>query len=267
MITMGTKNQLKAGCLPRINVLGVGINAINMHTAVREIGAWIAANEKHYVCIRDVHGVMESQRDERLRAIHNQAGLVTPDGMPLAWIARFRGFRDCGRVYGPDLMLEVCRESLAHGWRHYFYGGAPGVAEKLYDRLANRFPGINVVGLMSPPYRPLEEDEDQEIIRQINACSPDIVWVGLGTPKQEYWMADHLGKVQAPVMVGVGAAFDFHSGVKMQAPIWIRKSGFEWLFRLATEPRRLWKRYLVNNPAFMALFLMQELGLRKYPLK
>jgi N-acetylglucosaminyldiphosphoundecaprenol N-acetyl-beta-D-mannosaminyltransferase len=256
-----------AKVIPRVNVLGVGVNAINMQFAVDEIADWIHCGEHHYICITGVHGVMESQKDERLRAIHNQAGLVTPDGMPLAWIARLRGYSNVGRVYGPDLMLEICQMSLSQNWTHYFYGGAPGVPEKLCQHLNARFQGLQVAGCFSPPYRQLTECEDEAIIQQINECAPDIVWVGLGSPKQEYWMANHEGKIKAAVMIGVGAAFDFHSGMKKQAPIWMRRIGFEWLFRLATEPRRLWRRYLVNNPTFIGLLILQELGLRKYPLK
>jgi N-acetylglucosaminyldiphosphoundecaprenol N-acetyl-beta-D-mannosaminyltransferase len=246
--------------IPRVNILGVGVSAINMTQALDTIDGWISQRDRHYVCITGVHGVMESQRDERLRQIHNQAGLVTPDGMPLAWLSRWKRFPWVERVCGSDLMLAVCRQSLVKGYRHYFYGGAKGVPEKLADRLIRCFPGLQVAGLYSPPYRTLTKDEDERVIRTINDAKPDIVWVGLSTPKQEYWMSEHLGRIGAAVMVGVGAAFDFHAGLKKRAPRWMQRCGLEWCFRLITEPRRLWRRYLINNPWFLWLILCQALG-------
>ena len=161
------------------------------------------------------------------------------------------------RVYGPDLVLATCQRSLTTGYRHFFYGGNDGVADLLAKRLTQKFPGLVVTGTYTPPFRPLTPEEDAEVVARINAASPEIVWVGLSTPKQEYWMAEHVGRINAPVMIGVGAAFDFHAGLKKQAPVWMRHSGLEWLFRLASEPRRLWKRYLVNNPAFISLALQE----------
>ena len=198
---------------------------------------------------------MESQRDDELRRIHETAGLVTPDGMPLVWIAHLLGHSHVERVYGPDLLLACCERSILRGYRHFFYGGAPGVGECLAARLGARFPGLSVAGLFSPPFRPLSADEDGALVDCINAARPDIVWVGLSTPKQERWMAAHVGRLDAPVLIGVGAAFDFHAGVKRQAPRWMQRSGLEWSFRLAMEPRRRWRRYLRNNPAFPAAHL------------
>jgi N-acetylglucosaminyldiphosphoundecaprenol N-acetyl-beta-D-mannosaminyltransferase len=252
--------------IPRTNVLGVGVSAVNMTTALQAIEGWIARREPHYVCVTGVHGVMESQRDEELQKIHNSAGLVTPDGMPLVWLSKVRGLRSVGRVYGPDLMLRLCDRSASHAYRHYFYGGPEGVAQRLADRLRSRFTGLQVAGVYAPPFRPLTPDEDRDIVDRINSTNPDIVWVGLSTPKQEYWMAAHVGRLRAPVLIGVGAAFDFHAGLKRQAPAWMRRSGLEWLFRLMTEPRRLWRRYLVNNPSFMVLIALQALGVRRYSL-
>ena len=208
---------------------------------------------------------MECQRDKKLKQVLNHAGMVTPDGVPLVWLCRLQGHKNTRRVYGPDLLLAACERSLTTGWKHYFYGGAPGVAEKLIANLEKRFPGLPVAGFDTPPFRPLTPEEDRAAVEQINASGADIVWVGLGAPKQEYWMAEHLGKVNAPVMIGVGAAFDFHAGVKKQAPRWMQRSGLEWLFRLATEPRRLWKRYLINNPLFIILAILQLTGLKKFP--
>jgi len=192
--------------------------------------------------------------------------MTAPDGMPLVWLSRLHGQKHVSRVYGPDLMLAVCEASVDRGYTHYFYGGAEGVTEALAHRLVSRFPGLQVVGTYSPPFRPLFPDEDEAIVQLVNEANPDIVWIGLSTPKQEYWMAEHVGRLEAPVMVGVGAAFDFHSGRKKQAPRWMQRSGLEWLFRLLTEPRRLWKRYLINNPLFLWLVALQLLGLRRYSL-
>jgi N-acetylglucosaminyldiphosphoundecaprenol N-acetyl-beta-D-mannosaminyltransferase len=248
--------------ISRVNILGVQVSAINMALALTTIEQWIARHDQHYVCVTGVHGVMESQGDEELRRIHNAAGLVTPDGMPLVWLSRLKGFRQVERVYGPDLLLEVCERSARQGYRQFFYGGAPGVAERLAARLQARFPGLQIAGVDSPPYRPLTPEEDAAIIEAINAANPSILWIGLSTPKQERWMAAHLGQLKAPVLIGVGAAFDFHAGVKRQAPRWMQRSGLEWSFRLAMEPRRLWRRYLVNNPRFLWLVLLQTLGRR-----
>jgi N-acetylglucosaminyldiphosphoundecaprenol N-acetyl-beta-D-mannosaminyltransferase len=246
--------------IPRANILGVGVSAINPAQALQTIDGWIHRREQKYVCVTGVHGIMESQRDTKLKEIHNHAGLVTPDGMPLVWLSRLKGFRWVERVYGPDLMLAICEQSLVKGYRHYFYGGAKDVAEKLVTRLTRQFSGLQIAGFWSPPFRPLTRDEDEELIQLMNGTQPDIVWVGLSTPKQEYWMHQHLGRVRAPVMIGVGAAFDFHAGVKRQAPRWMQKSGLEWSFRLLTEPRRLWRRYLINNPMFLWMVLLQALG-------
>ena len=243
--------------VPRVDVLGVGVSAINMDIAIDVIDRWITSGTRHYVCITGVHGVMESQRDEALRRIHNEAGLVTPDGMPLVWLSRWRGWRNTSRVYGPDLMLALCERSLATGYRHYFYGGQPGVPEQLARRLQQRFPGLTVTGTFSPPFRPLSDAEETEIVARINDARPDIVWVGLGTPKQERWMSQHVSRLHASALIGVGAAFDLHAGLRRQAPSWMQRSGLEWLFRLGQEPRRLWRRYLVNNPLFLWLTVLQ----------
>jgi N-acetylglucosaminyldiphosphoundecaprenol N-acetyl-beta-D-mannosaminyltransferase len=246
--------------IPQANILGVQVSAINMKMALHTIEDWITRREPHYVCVTGVHGVMESQRDEEVRRIHNAAGLVTPDGMPLVWLSRLMGFSHVERVYGPDLMLAMCARSMTQGYRHFFYGGAPGVAEKLVLRLQSRFPTLQVSGTYSPPFRPLTPEEDVAVVQRINAVQPDIVWVGISTPKQECWMQEHVGRLCAPALIGVGAAFDFHAGVKRQAPRWMQQSGLEWLFRLTTEPRRLWRRYLINNFSFLWLILLQALG-------
>ena len=236
---------------PRVDVLGVRISAVTMPEAVAAFQQWIQSGESTYVCVTGVHGVMECQRDLGLLQIHNAAGMTTPDGMPMVWASKWAGVRDVERVYGPDLMLEVCRVAAEKGWSSYFYGGKPGVADRLAEKLVSRFPGLPVAGTHSPPFGDLSPDEDREIITRINQANADIVWVGLSTPKQERWMAEHRASVNAKVLVGVGAAFDINSGGVRQAPVLLQRSGFEWLYRLAQEPGRLWRRYLRNNPAFL----------------
>jgi len=248
----------------RVNVLGVGVSAITMAQALTIIDEWIARREAHYVCVTGVHGVMESHRDSSLRQIHNAAGLVTPDGMPLVWLSHLKGFRHVERVYGPDLMLALCEHSLTTGYRHFLYGGAEGVPDQLAANLKQRFPGLQIVGTYSPPFHALSKLEDEWVVEMINQAHPDIVWVGLSTPKQEYWMGAHVGRLTAPVLIGVGAAFDFHAGSKTQAPRWMQRSGLEWLFRLSQEPRRLWRRYLLSNSLFLYNVFLQLTGLRHY---
>jgi N-acetylglucosaminyldiphosphoundecaprenol N-acetyl-beta-D-mannosaminyltransferase len=235
----------------RVDVLGVGVSAIDMDMALTRITSWIDRRTPHYVCITGVHGVMESQRDPELRRIHNASGLTTPDGMPMVWAGRLAGAHWMRRVYGPDLMEALSALAAQRGWGFYFYGGQDGVAQRLAECLTNRHPGLRVVGTYSPPFRPLSAGEAAEVVERINQAAPDVVWVGLGTPKQERWMDEHLGKLSAPVLVGVGAAFNFLSGAVRQAPRWMQRSGLEWLFRLAQEPRRLAVRYLRNNPSFV----------------
>lgn len=237
--------------IPRVDVLGVGVSAITMETAVAEILRWRAEGERHYVCVTGVHGIMESFREPGLRAIHNASGLTTPDGMPAVWSAHRAGYREVTRVYGPDLMLELCARSVGEGLSHFLYGGGPGTAERLRDTLCRRFPGLDVAGVWTPPFRPLTPEEDREVVDAIAASGADIVWVGLSTPKQERWMASHVGRVPAAALIGVGAAFDIIAGNVPQAPVWMQQRGLEWLFRLSREPRRLWRRYLRNNPRFV----------------
>jgi N-acetylglucosaminyldiphosphoundecaprenol N-acetyl-beta-D-mannosaminyltransferase len=252
--------------IERVNILGIGVSAIGMSQALETIERWLEWREQHYVCVTGVHGVMESQRDEALRRIHNRAGLVTPDGVPLVWLSRLNGQHRVEQVCGSDLMLACCERSVVRGYRHFFYGGGEGVAQRLADRLRSRYPGLAVAGTYAPPFRPLSAAEDEAIIRDVNDASPDIVWVGLSTPKQERWMAAHVGRLRALVLIGVGAAFDFHAGLKKRAPRWMQRSGLEWAFRLGTEPRRLWRRYLRNNPAFIWRVSLQAAGIARYEL-
>jgi N-acetylglucosaminyldiphosphoundecaprenol N-acetyl-beta-D-mannosaminyltransferase len=237
--------------IDRVDILGVHVSAIDPAMALAEIERWIEDREQHYVCVTGVHGVMESQRDPELRAIHNGSGLTTPDGMPLVWAGRRAGASWMRRVYGPDLLLTVLGRAIERGWSSYFYGGRDGIPERLTERLGARFPGLRVAGGWSPPFRALTEEEDAELVERINAANPDLVWVGLSTPKQERWMAAHVGRLTAPVLLGVGAAFDIHAGTLRQAPPRMQRNGLEWAYRLYREPRRLWRRYLSNNPRFV----------------
>jgi|SRR5215472_439239 len=248
--------------LPVTNILGVRVSAINMEQTLTIIDGWIERRESHYICVTDVHSIMQSYDDPYMRHIHNTAGLVTPDGMPMVWISRLKGHDHVRRVYGPDLMLALCQHSVSRGYRHFFYGAAQGVPELLARRLEERFPGLQTVGCYSPPFRPLTLREDEQILSTINSADPDIVWVGLGCPKQQRWMYEHIGRLRAPVLVGVGAAFDFLSGLKKQAPRWMQGCGLEIVFRVLTEPRRLWYRFLSNHPRFVALVLLDFLGLK-----
>jgi N-acetylglucosaminyldiphosphoundecaprenol N-acetyl-beta-D-mannosaminyltransferase len=223
-----------------------------MPVALYLIDQWISQGDRRYICVTGVHGVMESQRDPLLRYVHNRSGLTAPDGMPLVWAGWAAGARHMDRVYGPDLMLAACERAAARGYSSFFYGGRPGVAERLAARLVGAFPGLKIAGTYAPPFRELSAQEDENVVQLISAAQPDLVWVGLGTPKQELWMAAHAHRIDAGVLIGVGAAFDIHAGLTRQAPHWMQRSGLEWAFRLAQEPRRLSRRYLYNNPRFLA---------------
>ncbi len=250
---------------PRFPVVDVRISALTFAQALELIDSWIARRERHYVNVCTTHTVLECHDAPELAAIVNQAGMATPDGMPLVWLGRLRGHR-IERVYGPDLMLAVCERGQARGYRHFFYGGAEGVAETLAERLRARFPRLLVAGAYGPPFRPLTLDEEREAAMWINASGADIVWVGLGTPKQDYWVARFRPLLTAPVLIAVGAAFDFHTGRVRQAPRWMQRAGLEWLFRLTQDPRRLWKRYLLGNPRFVYLVVRQLLRGARHPL-
>ncbi|MSU69869.1 MAG: glycosyltransferase [Opitutaceae bacterium] len=246
----------------RYNVLGVGVSALTLAQACELVLGVRGTTRRGYVCLGTAHGLTEARADPALRRIYNASWLTTPDGMPLVWL----GPRGVQRVYGPDLLLAVCAAGRATGLRHYFFGGTPGVAEELREKLCARFPGLQVVGTFTPPFRPLAPGETAALRIAVARARPDVIWVGLSTPKQERFMAEHWQSLEAGVLIGVGAAFDFHSGRVRQAPRWIQRSGFEWLFRLCMEPRRLGLRYLKTNPLFVLRVLAQWSGLKKYPL-
>jgi N-acetylglucosaminyldiphosphoundecaprenol N-acetyl-beta-D-mannosaminyltransferase len=247
----------------RVNILGVGVSAVNMDQALERIDVWVADGKRQYVCVCPVHSIMECRRSEVVRATFNAAGMVTPDGMPVVWVARWSGHPHVGRVYGPDLMLAVL-ERQRH--RHFFYGGGPGVAKRLAESMKRRFPQVDIAGILEPPFAPLDQLCTPEAAQAINDSRPDVVWVGMSSPKQDRWMAQMRPLLDAPVLIAVGAAFDFHTGAVRQAPLWMQRSGLEWLFRLAVEPRRLWRRYLVDNPWFLWELALQKTGLRRFEL-
>ncbi len=249
----------------RVNVLGVGISVLNLRSALAAIAAAVRELRKSYICVTGVHGVMEAQDDDGFKKILNAAFLCTPDGMPMVWAGKLNGQREMSRVYGPDLMMDVCAWSETSGAKHFFYGGADGVAELLAQKLKTKFPKLEIVGTFMPPFRALNADEENKLREQVAAVQPDIFWVGLSTPKQEKFMAEFLPKLDVTLMIGVGAAFDFHSGRVKQAPRWMQRSGLEWFYRLCCEPRRLAKRYFRNNPLFVLKFFGQLTGLKKFP--
>jgi len=252
--------------IERVNVLGVGISVLNLKTAVAAIEEAVKNRAKGYICVTGVHGVMEAQESPAFRRVLNSAFLNTPDGMPMVWLGKLRGHGTMSRVYGPDLMQDVFEWSRQSGCSHFFYGGQAGVAGELKAKVEAGYPGIAVRGFHSPPFRPLNEEEAAAFTAEIDRLRPDIIWVGLSTPKQEKFIAEYLPKLNTTLMIGVGAAFDFYTGRTRQAPRWIQRSGFEWLYRLCQEPRRLWKRYLKNNPVFVLKIIGQLTGLKRYSI-
>lgn len=251
---------------PRANVLGVGVHAVDMASAVLTIANAVATRSKGYVCATGVHGIMEAQRNASLRTVFSRALMVVPDGMPTVWMGHLQGLRQMRRVFGPDLMFAVIGDRALRGCSHFLYGGAPGVAGDLEASLRRSFPGVHVVGTYTPPFRALDHTEASELQQTIDRLRPDIMWVGLSTPKQEKFMADYLPLLNTTVMIGVGAAFDFHTGRLKDSPAWIKQLGLQWLHRLLQEPRRLWKRYLLNNPAFLVNAFLQLTNIRRFDL-
>jgi len=259
---MAHASQLEAASY---EVLGVRVDAVQIPDVVSRMEEWIKRRDAcRYIAVTDMHSLMQAQHAESFKRILLDADLVVPDGFPLVWLGRRKGIALRRRVYGPELMERFCEESTAQGYRHFFYGGAQGVAEDLSIRLTARFPALQIAGTYCPPFRPLTQQEDEQVVSMINGVRADVVWVGLGAPKQERWMSEHQRRLNAPVLVGVGAAFDFHTGRIAQAPLWMREHGLEWLFRLSREPGRLWRRYLIYGTQFVALVLLESLGLKKF---
>lgn len=247
-------------------VLGVRVNAAQIPNVIAQMAKWTHEKKAcHSIAATGMHGIVEAQRDPSFKEILNATDLVVPDGAPLAWLGRRRGYDLPRRVYGPDLMLAFCEETQGKSYRHFFYGGEPGVAERLAKSLKSRFPTMQVAGTYSPPFRSLSKEEDEETVALISRAAPDVLWVGLGTPKQERWMHEHRNRLNVPVLVGIGAAFDMLSGRKKQAPRWMREHGLEWFFRLFQEPQRLWRRYLIYGTHFILYVALESLGLKKFP--
>lgn len=240
----------------RLDILGTPVDALDLQRATAEITAWVDEGRRAYVCVTGVHGIMEARRHEDVRKAHLNADLVVPDGMPLVWCGRHLRV-PIGRVYGPDLMLCLLERGLDRGWRHALYGSSEPVLLDLQQRLEARFPPVRIVGAIAPSYGELSEAEGRQQVERLNAMNADVVWIGLSTPKQERWMYRWRSELRAPVLLGVGAAFDFHAGRVRQAPGVLQRHGLEWAFRLATEPKRLWRRYLRNNPTFVAQILRE----------
>ena len=250
--------------MPEFRVLGVRVNAVQIPQVIEWMEYCIHDRGRaRYVAVTGMHGGTESHQNPEFRSILKDADLVVPDGMPLVWLGRLRGFSHLERrVYGPELMETFCRETGTK-YRHFFYGGAPGIADRLAQVEQERH-GIRIAGTYCPPFRPLTAEEDKAVIAMINEAAPDVVWVGLSTPKQERWMYDYRNRLNVPLLLGVGAAFDLNSGQLKQAPEWMREHGLEWLFRLMAEPKRLWRRYLVQGSRFVWNVLLELTALRIY---
>ena len=251
---------------PRANILGVGVHALNMRRAVELVHRSVSTGMKGYICVTGVHGVMEARRSAEFRSILDRAFLVTPDGMPTVWVGKLQKHSQMGRVFGPELMFNVCRASVLERHSHFFYGGKPGVANELQANFERWLPGLRILGTYSPPFRALNREEKIHLKESLAVLKPDIIWVGLSTPKQERFMADMIDELDCKLMIGVGAAFDMHTGRLSDAPGWMKRSGLQWMHRLYQEPRRLWKRYLLNNSAFLWHLSLQACKMRRYDL-
>jgi N-acetylglucosaminyldiphosphoundecaprenol N-acetyl-beta-D-mannosaminyltransferase len=251
--------------LSGFHLLGVRVDPIQIPDVIAHLEAWIERKEGcRFIVVANTHVVMEAQQDASFKKMINSADLCVPDGMPLIWCGRLRGHPLPRRVYGPELMMTFCRETAAKGYRHFFYGGDPAVSDQLVQSLRRSCPGIQIAGAYSPPFRPLSPEEDDKVVARINQARPDVLWVGLGCPKQERWTYEHRERLTVPATVAVGQAFDLLSGRKKPAPAWMSESGLEWLFRLLQEPRRLWRRYLVYNTKFIYSISLELLGVKRF---
>jgi N-acetylglucosaminyldiphosphoundecaprenol N-acetyl-beta-D-mannosaminyltransferase len=250
----------------RANVLGVGVHALNLNSTLDLMESAIVSATKGYVCLTNVHCIIEARKNPNYRSVLNNSFLTVPDGRPTVWVGHTQGLKAMDQVTGPELMLKFCEISCRKGYSNFFYGGRPGVAEQLKASFTSRFPGLNVVGTYCPPFRPLNTEEQSDLRKLFARLKPDITWVGLGGPKQDLFMAEQLEKLDTTVMVGVGAVFDVYTGRIKDPPQWMKRAGLAWLHRLGQEPRRLWKRYLITNTRFLGEIVLQLLKLRTYDL-
>jgi N-acetylglucosaminyldiphosphoundecaprenol N-acetyl-beta-D-mannosaminyltransferase len=250
---------------PAARLLGISVEALNMELTLKRIAHELKVRRKGYICMAGVHGIMEAYRDPQLASIYASSTMTVPDGTPTVWVGRWQGHKRMQRVAGPDLMLEVFRRQEFAGYTHFLYGGEEHVAEQLRERFTRSYPWAHIVGTCTPPFRDLNAEEERSLIARIRELKPDIIWVGISTPKQERFMHRYLRLLDTTLMFGVGAAYDFHTGRIQDAPQWIKTIGMQWMHRLLQDPRRLWKRYLRNNPAFLWHIALQLSGLRQYP--
>jgi N-acetylglucosaminyldiphosphoundecaprenol N-acetyl-beta-D-mannosaminyltransferase len=250
-----------------MNILGINMNCLSYAEMHRIFHTWLSDKESrsHSLALINVNCCVSALFDPRLINLYNSADIVGIDSMPFLKWARAFYKKDCDRFYAPDVMLEVSSKAKKHGYTFFLYGGAEGAPDKIEEYLSKRFDGIKVVGKFSPPFRPLTDEEDDIVCEMINKARPDFLWVGLGSPKQDVWISEHREKIRGTIMVASGATFDFFSGRIKQAPRWIREAGFEWLYRLAKDFRRLWVRYLVYNCIFVIMFTLQLTRLRSFP--
>jgi N-acetylglucosaminyldiphosphoundecaprenol N-acetyl-beta-D-mannosaminyltransferase len=248
------------------SVLGVGISTTSYDEVVRVTRQWVRDKQSRarYVCVTSVHGVVTAIKNPAVKNVLNGADIATPDGMPVVWALRSFGAAGQARVYGPDLMLALCRDAELQGHRIFLYGATVETLNKLQRKLRSLFPRLAIVGAVSPPFRKLTPEEDEAAVRMLLDSTADIVFIGMSTPKQDLWMAEHAARLPGTILFGVGAAFDFHAGVVRQAPAWMQRHGLEWFFRLCVDPVRLWKRYLLETPVFLPLWAMQKLGILKF---
>jgi N-acetylglucosaminyldiphosphoundecaprenol N-acetyl-beta-D-mannosaminyltransferase len=247
-----------------VSILSVRVHATSMDCTLATIERAVASDEKGYVCVTGVHGIMEAQSDANLQRIINHSTLTVPDGRPTVWAGWLHGLFQMRQVTGPDMMLKICELSVDKGYTHFFYGGNAGVADELKDVFMRRFPGLKVVGTYCPPFRALSIEEEEALIHKVAGLKPNFFWVGLSTPKQEKFMDQYLPKLDTKLMLGVGAAFDIHTGHIKDAPYWMKFTGMQWLHRLYQDPKRLWKRYLINNPKFVYRITLELLSIGKW---
>lgn len=244
--------------MDKCNILGVNVNAINMNDTVSFIQSNLNNIKGEYICVSNVHTTVMAYESDDYRNIQNNSIINLPDGKPLSVISRCRGYKKCSRVTGPDLMEEIFKVSEKNGYKHYFYGSTIDTLSKLQEEIKSKYPKLDIVGMYSPPFRELSQNEEVEILEKINICKPDFVWVGLGAPKQEIWMNRYKGKING-LMIGVGAGFDYHAKNIKRAPIIMQNMGLEWVFRLLQDPKRLYKRYIITNTKFIHIYLKNNM--------